>query len=703
MSEESSHIQLIKNSEEHPSSISDKQSDDSFIEQLDNMVIVDSESDDDDQRNISLAHEDLSIQQNQGVQPNIPPSNQPLRLNSQDEEELKEGSGTLTWDNRVQHLLRSFFNISELRPQQKEVLNAVLAQKNVMAILPTGSGKSLFFQLPSFIEKKGKLQRFVIDEFHCVNQWGETFRSDYEQLKIIKQKFKDIPLLFLSATCTPYTQDYTLRKFNICTDVEVFRYSSNRENIVFSVKKRGTTAIKQIIEFMNKFQNESGIIYCQTREDCQQNSQILKTLHGVSCDFYHGGMDGIQQRRVYEDWLNNRIRIVIATSSFGMGINKPNVRFIIHMAMPQNIQDYSQQCGRSGRDNSASECLMLYDSQDKKMFLKNIKKSTYKDEQDYYEEAKIAFKLVENINSSENRITFNQAIDVLNGNKLKKIKKSSKFLRITQEMKGLLKEMKRDNIERLLLKMLLSGILAEQTCQIKLKDEEDVKHDYLAIGDPQICKSFFQRRIKITMTTPYIDPKKQKKQQPEKKVDPNIQKSGKMNEGNSENFQQQKMGQQLPRNQPSSNQSKENSSRNHQQQRDNVDPIVDSNKGQDQDRFDLQEVQSQNISNDFALQIKQYMDDFVQKLNSELSISTLNSAFRDEGLQDFLNFVSNNPESTSLQDIIQLQKYGKPKLIKSAIALHVVHNTPTHLMFKNKIIIIKIRIKCNLNQLLSKS
>jgi ATP-dependent DNA helicase RecQ len=329
-------------------------------------------------------------------------------------------------------LLKRTFGYGSFRPLQREICEASLAGRDVFALLPTGGGKSLCFQLPALARpgltlvvsplialmkdqvdamqasgvaatflnstlgeaearsrlrglhrgefkllyaaperlmlegwvdnlKKWNVSCLAIDEAHCVSEWGHDFRPEYRQLAKLREALPDVPLMALTATATGRVRSDIVTHLRL-REPEVFVASFNRPNLTYRVVPKDQP-LKQIVEFVRKREQESGIVYCASRAAAERVAEGLVS-RGFPARAYHAGLDGESRARNQEQFLRDDTRIICATIAFGMGINKPNVRWIIHHDLPKNIEGYYQETGRAGRDGLPGDCLLLFSAGD---------------------------------------------------------------------------------------------------------------------------------------------------------------------------------------------------------------------------------------------------------------------------------------------------------------------------------------------------
>ena len=325
-------------------------------------------------------------------------------------------------------LLKSTFGYATFRPLQREIIEANLVGEDVFALLPTGGGKSLCFQLPALardgltvvvsplialmkdqvdaLQASGVAATFLnstlgaeesrsrlrglhrgdykllyvaperlmlagwienlktwnvsciaIDEAHCVSEWGHDFRPEYRQLAKLRTALPEVPMMALTATATGRVREDIVTHLKL-RDPQTFVASFNRPNLTYRVVPKDEPA-KQIITFVRKREHESGIIYCASRATAERVAESLAG-RGFLARPYHAGLDAAERARNQEMFLRDDTRIICATIAFGMGINKPNVRWVIHHDLPKNIEGYYQETGRAGRDGLPGDCLLLF-------------------------------------------------------------------------------------------------------------------------------------------------------------------------------------------------------------------------------------------------------------------------------------------------------------------------------------------------------
>jgi bloom syndrome protein len=198
-------------------------------------------------------------------------------------------------------------------------------------------------QVMDDLYQKKSLDRFVIDEVHCVSHWGQDFRKDYLHLNILKQRFPTVPILGLTATATQKVKDDMAKRLGIKENVYYFQSSFNRPNLTYEIRhcKQLKSIDADIVHLLKtRFKAKSGIIYCLSRKDCEKLSENLRINHKIPCDFYHAELPYRQRQEIQAKWMKGEIHVIIATIAFGMGINKKDVRFVIHYSMPKSLEGY---------------------------------------------------------------------------------------------------------------------------------------------------------------------------------------------------------------------------------------------------------------------------------------------------------------------------------------------------------------------------
>jgi ATP-dependent DNA helicase RecQ len=328
--------------------------------------------------------------------------------------------------------LKTTFGYTTFRPMQREIIEASLAGRDVFALLPTGGGKSMCFQLPALLRpgltvvvsplialmkdqvdqlqaagvaatylnstlsasaarsrmaglhrrewrllyaaperlmldgwqenlRDWNVQALAIDEAHCISEWGHDFRPEYRQLARLRETLPDVPLMALTATATARVRRDIVERLKL-RDPAVFVASFNRPNLTYRVVPKDQP-LRQLVDFVRRREGESGIVYCASRAATERAAEAL-VARGFKARPYHAGLEGEERHRNQEAFLRDETPIICATIAFGMGINKPNVRWIVHHDLPKNLEGYYQETGRAGRDGLPSDCLLLYSAGD---------------------------------------------------------------------------------------------------------------------------------------------------------------------------------------------------------------------------------------------------------------------------------------------------------------------------------------------------
>src|ERR1017187_3696774 len=349
-------------------------------------------------------------------------------------------------------VLKQYFGFTSFRPLQEEIIRDALAGKDVFALLPTGGGKSLCFQLPAMTRpgltvvvsplialmkdqvaalqasgvpatflnsslaagetrarlrglhngqyrllyaaperlmlsgvmsdlQRWKVNLLAVDEAHCISEWGHDFRPEYRQLAELRKLFPTVPMMALTATATERVRKDIVTLLNL-RDPSRYVASFNRPNLSYRVFAKNKP-YDQVLEFLRGRPREGGIVYCQSRKSTESVAERLNE-DGVKARPYHAGLTTKERTEHQELFLRDEVHVICATIAFGMGINKPNVRFVVHYDLPKNIEGYYQETGRAGRDGLPSECVLLFSAGDV------VKQSSFIDEKPDPREQQIA-------------------------------------------------------------------------------------------------------------------------------------------------------------------------------------------------------------------------------------------------------------------------------------------------------------------------
>jgi len=252
----------------------------------------------------------------------------------------------------VAHVLNSSLNKTEIKQVKEDIKNGVT---KLLYVAPESLTKEENVQFLRSVT----VSFMAVDEAHCISEWGHDFRPEYRNLRhIIKRIGDNIPIIGLTATATPKVQEDILKSLDI-TDANTFKASFNRPNLYYEVRPKTKNVDSDIIRFVKQNEGKSGIIYCLSRKRVEELAQVLQ-VNGIKAVPYHAGLDAKTRVRHQDMFLMEDVDVVVATIAFGMGIDKPDVRFVIHHDIPKSIESYYQETGRAGRDGGEGHCLAFY-------------------------------------------------------------------------------------------------------------------------------------------------------------------------------------------------------------------------------------------------------------------------------------------------------------------------------------------------------
>lgn len=257
--------------------------------------------------------------------------------------------------DRVAHFLNSTLSKSAAEQVRQDVREG---KTKLLYVAPESLSKE---ENVEFL-KSIKISFFAVDEAHCISEWGHDFRPEYRKIRPMISEIGNFPVIALTATATPKVQHDIQKNLGIL-DAKVFRSSFNRQNLYYEVRPKTKDIDKDIIRYIREHPGESGIVYCLSRKKVEEFAEILN-LNGISALPYHAGMDTGQRAENQDAFLNEKVNVIVATIAFGMGIDKPDVRFVIHYDMPKSLEGYYQETGRAGRDGGLGNCITFYSRKD---------------------------------------------------------------------------------------------------------------------------------------------------------------------------------------------------------------------------------------------------------------------------------------------------------------------------------------------------
>ena len=262
---------------------------------------------------------------------------------------------SLSSENGIAHVLNSSLTKTEINQVKKDITSGIT---KLLYVAPESLTKEEYVE---FLQKV-KISFVAIDEAHCISEWGHDFRPEYRNLKAIIKLIGDVPVIGLTATATPKVQEDILKNLDM-SDAVTFKASFNRPNLFYEVRTKTKNIESDIIRFIKQNKGKSGIIYCLSRKKVEEIAEVLQ-VNGISAVPYHAGLDAKTRAKHQDMFLMEDVDVVVATIAFGMGIDKPDVRFVIHHDIPKSLESYYQETGRGGRDGGEGHCLAYYSYKD---------------------------------------------------------------------------------------------------------------------------------------------------------------------------------------------------------------------------------------------------------------------------------------------------------------------------------------------------
>ncbi len=258
-------------------------------------------------------------------------------------------------DDGVAHFLNSSLNKTEIQRVKKDIIEG---RTKMLYVAPESLNKE---ENVDFL-KKAKISFYAVDEAHCISEWGHDFRPEYRKIRPIVDRIGPAPIIALTATATPKVQNDIQKNLGI-TNATVFKSSFRRNNLYYEVRPKGNNIEKEIIKYIKSNPGKSGIIYCLSRKKVEELAEVLQ-VNGIKALAYHAGMEA-SKRTLHQDlFLQEEVDVIVATIAFGMGIDKPDVRYVIHYDIPKSLEGYYQETGRAGRDGGEGRCIAFYNYKD---------------------------------------------------------------------------------------------------------------------------------------------------------------------------------------------------------------------------------------------------------------------------------------------------------------------------------------------------
>jgi ATP-dependent DNA helicase RecQ len=262
---------------------------------------------------------------------------------------------SLSSENGIAHVLNSSLTKTEIAQVKKDITSGLT---KLLYVAPESLTKEEYVQFLQNVP----ISFVAIDEAHCISEWGHDFRPEYRNLKHIIKQLGDVPIIGLTATATPKVQEDILKNLDM-SDANTFKASFNRPNLYYEVRTKTKNIESDIIRFIKQHKGKSGIIYCLSRKKVEAIAEVLQ-VNGISAVPYHAGLDAKTRAKHQDMFLMEDVDVVVATIAFGMGIDKPDVRFVIHHDIPKSLESYYQETGRAGRDGGEGHCLAYYSYKD---------------------------------------------------------------------------------------------------------------------------------------------------------------------------------------------------------------------------------------------------------------------------------------------------------------------------------------------------